>query len=247
MESELLGMENGALTENTTRKKGKFEIADQGTLFFDEIGDMDLKTQATLLRVLQEKQFQRVGGGRTLTIDVRVIASSNKELSAEIEAGRFREDLYYRLNVIPIEVPPLRSRSADIPELAELFLEQIAENNGISAKTLSAGATEMLQQYSWPGNIREFKNLLERLSISTEKETIGAEDIPAPYNPKLAASPGKEAAIFSFDRLKDAQQAFEQEFIRQKLANNNFDISKTARQIGVEKSYVQKLARQVKF
>ena len=246
MESELLGMEKGAINENTTRKKGKFEIADQGTLFFDEIGDMDLRTQATLLRVLQEKQFQRVGGGRTLTIDVRVIASSNKDLAAEIESGRFREDLYYRLNVIPIQVPPLRSRAADIPELASLFLDQIAENNGISPRALSAGAIEMLQQYRWPGNIREFKNLLERLSISTDKETIGAEEIPAPYNPKLAGNPGKEAAIFSFDRLKDAQQAFEKEFIRQKLADNSFDISKTARQIGVEKSYVQKMARQVK-
>src|SRR6056297_487092 len=145
MESELLGHEKGAIAKDTARKKGKFELADQGTLFFDEIADMDLKTQATLLRVLQEKKFQRVGGGRTLTIDVRVIASSNKNLAAEMEAERFREDLYYRLNVIPIEVPPLRQRTEDIPELAALFLEQIAENNGISGKTLSAEALDVLK------------------------------------------------------------------------------------------------------
>jgi len=246
MESELLGLEKGAIAKDTARKKGKFELADQGTLFFDEIADMDLKTQATLLRVLQEKKFQRVGGGRTLTIDVRVIASSNKNLAAEMEAERFREDLYYRLNVIPIEVPPLRQRTEDIPELAALFLEQIAENNGISGKTLSAEALDVLKRYSWPGNIREFKNLLERLSITTEKEVVAAADIPAPYNPDTAAAAGPDAGLFAYERLKEARQAFEQEFIRKKLAENAFDAAKTARQIGVEKSFLQKMAKQIR-
>ena len=246
LESELLGHEKGAFTEATAKKKGKFELADQGTLFFDEIGDMDLKTQATLLRVLQEKKFQRVGGDRTLTIDVRIIASSNKDLTKEIEAGRFREDLYYRLNVVPVEVPPLRDRYADIPELAKLFLAQIAENNGVPIKTLSESAIEMLQRYHWPGNVRELKNLLERLVITSEKETIDAGDIPAPYNPKVADTQATDAALFSFNRLKDAREAFEQEFIRKKLRQYVFDVSKTAKRIGAEKSHVQKIAKQMK-
>jgi len=245
-ESELLGHEKGAFTEATAKKKGKFELADQGTLFFDEIGDMDLKTQATLLRVLQEKKFQRIGGDRTLTIDVRIIASSNKDLTKEIEAGRFREDLYYRINVIPIEVPPLRDRQADIPELANLFLAQIAENNGMGVKTLSESTVNMLQQYSWPGNVRELKNLLERLVITTGKETIEESDIPAPYNPKSRDIKGADAGLFGFDRLKDAQRAFEQAFIRQKLKQYEFDISKTAKRIGADKSHVQKIAKQIK-
>jgi len=246
MEIELLGQEKGAFTEATVKKKGKFEMADQGTLFFDEIADMDLKTQATLLRVLQEKKFQRLGGGRTLNIDVRVIASSNKDLGREIEAGRFREDLYYRLNVIPISVPPLRDRAADIPELAELFLAQIAENNGIPLKTISSPVLEMLKQYSWPGNIREFKNLLERLAIFSKNDTITARDLPAPYNPKLSQAGGPDPALFDFRRIKEARQAFEKEFIRRKLTENAFDMAKTAEQIGVEKSYLQKMARQIK-
>lgn len=246
MEIELLGQEKGAFNQSTTRKKGKFELADQGTLFFDEIGDMDLKTQAILLRVLQEHQFQRVGGGRTLKIDVRVIASSNKDLTREIEAGRFREDLYYRLNVIPISVPPLRERAEDIPELARLFLAQIAENNGVACKAISSPALEMLKEYNWPGNIREFKNLLERLAIFSEKNPITAEDIPAPYNPKHKQAAGPETALFAYNRLKDAREAFEKEFLRQKLKENAFDISKTAGQTGAEKSYLQKIARKVK-
>ncbi|MDZ7833739.1 MAG: sigma-54 dependent transcriptional regulator [Desulfobacterales bacterium] len=245
-ESELLGHEKGAFTEATAKKKGKFELADQGTLFFDEIGDMDLKTQATLLRVLQEKKYQRIGGDRTLSVDVRIIASSNKDLAGEIEAGRFREDLYYRINVIPIEVPPLRERQADIPELAGLFLTQIAENNALALKTLSESALTMLQQYSWPGNVRELKNLLERLVISTTKETIEASDIPPPYNPKSGESKEADPALFAFDRLKEAQQAFEQAFIRQKLRQYEFDISKTAKRIGADKSQVQKIARKMK-
>jgi two-component system nitrogen regulation response regulator NtrX len=246
MESELLGLEKGAVAEASARKKGRLEMADQGTLFLDEIGDMDLRTQATLLRVLEEKQFQRVGGGRTLHVDVRIIASSNKDLPAEIKAGRFREDLYYRLNVIPIQVPPLRERTEDMDELAGLFLARIAENNGNPVKSLSPEALEILKQYSWPGNIREFKNLLERLSIALEKEVIGPEDIPAPYNPERSESPGEASALFSYERLKEARQAFEEEFIRRKLVENRFDIAKTASRTGAEKAYVQKLARQIR-
>ncbi len=245
-ESELLGHEKGAFTEATAKKKGKFELADQGTLFFDEIGDMDLKTQATLLRVLQEKKYQRIGGDRTLSVDVRIIASSNKDLAGKIEAGRFREDLYYRINVIPIEVPPLRERQADIPELTRLFLTQIAENNALALKTLSESAIKMLQQYTWPGNVRELKNLLERLVITTAKEIIEASDIPPPYNPKSGDTKEADASLFAFDRLKDAQQAFEQTFIRQKLRQYEFDISKTAKRIGADKSQVQKIAKKMK-
>jgi two-component system nitrogen regulation response regulator NtrX len=246
MEAELLGLEKGASPDSPARKKGKLELADKGSLFLDEVGDMDLKTQATLLRVLEEKQFQRVGGGRTLTVDVRVIASSNKDLLSEIEAGRFREDLYYRLNVIPIRVPPLRERSDDIEELAGHFLARSSEQNGVSTKSLSPGALELLKQYRWPGNVRELKNLLERLSITLEKETIGPGDIPEPYNPRSSAGSEQISALFEHLRLKDALRAFETEFIRKKLVENRFDIAKTASLIGADKSHVQKVARRVK-
>jgi len=240
IESELLGHEKGAFTAATAKKKGKLELAHQGTLFFDEIADLGLKTQATLLRILQEKQFQRVGGSRTLTADVRIIASTNKDLQAEINAGRFREDLYYRLNVVPMIVPPLRERQEDIPDLAKIFLTHIAEKERMALKKITPEALQILQTAEWPGNIRELKNLMERLAILVEGDTITAGDIPAPYNPELNAHPSGDDPLFAVKRLSTALEKFEKEFISRKFDENNRDIAKTAKSIGVDKAYLQK-------
>jgi len=245
MEAEMLGYEKGAFTEATARKNGKFELANGSTLFFDEIGDMDLKNQGTILRVLQEKKLQRIGGDRILNINVRVIASTSRDLSAEIEAGRFRKDLYYLLNVIPITVPSLRERKEDIGELAGFFLARLAEKNRAAPKALAPKAVELLQSYSWPGNVRELKNLLERLDISIESDTIDVKDIPAPYNPKLAGHGASAAALFSMEKLDEAKQMFEIEFIRRKLADNNHNLVKTAKQIGIDRAYLQKISKKM--
>ena len=187
IESELFGHEKGAFTGATSKKRGKFELASNGIIFFDEIGDMSLKTQAKILRVLQEQKIQRVGSSRILSIDVRVIASSNKNLEKTIEDGRFREDLYYRLNVIPMEVPLLRDRSDDIPELVNIFLDICAKQSRTKKKSISNTALKILADYSWPGNVRELKNLVERLVIMTDGDLIDVADIP--YS--ITANPDK--------------------------------------------------------
>lgn len=243
IESELLGHEKGAFTGATVKKKGKLELAHQGTLFFDEIGDLGIKTQATLLRILQEKNFQRVGGSRTLTADIRVIAATNKNLPKEIKAGRFREDLYYRLNVVPITVPPLRERQEEIPELADVFLNQIAEKDRTIPKKITPAAIAVLQNYTWPGNVRELKNLLDRLAIMVKSKTINVKDIPAFYNPQPDAKNKAESSLFSIKQFKNAHKAFEKEFISRKLMENDNDIAKTAKQIGVDKVYLKKISQ----
>ena len=241
IESELLGHEKGAFTGATSKKRGKFELASKGTIFLDEVGDMSLKTQAKILRVLQEQQFQRVGGSRTLSVDVRVIAASNKNLEKEIEKGTFREDLYYRLNVIPIEVPTLRNRSEDIPLLVEVFLDECAKQNRSKKKEMTQHSLDLLSDYSWPGNVRELKNLIERLDIMVEKDVIDSSDIPEPFNPgaKEWMEP-IEAQLFVSHNLKEAKKAFEKEYIQRKLLQNNNNVSKTAKAIGVDRSYLHK-------
>ncbi|MCP4106340.1 MAG: sigma-54-dependent Fis family transcriptional regulator [Desulfobacteraceae bacterium] len=237
LESELFGHEKRPGTD--PKKRGKLELAHKGTLFLDEIGDMSLKTQAKLLRVLQEQQFQRVGGGRTLCVNVRVIAASNKNLEQEIEKGNFREDLFFRLNVVPIEVPALRDRGDDIPVLTETFLDECAKHNRSKRKKMTPGAIDTLTCYAWPGNVRELKNLIWRLVIMVDKDIIEETDIPAPYN----TGAGKEtkpleAKIFSTDRIEEAKKIFEREFIERKLAENDNDIVKTAEAMGVDQSYL---------
>jgi two-component system nitrogen regulation response regulator NtrX len=241
IESELFGQEKGAMPGSSTKKIGKFELANKGTVFLDEIGDMSLKTQSKLLRILQEQKFQRVGGSRTLSIDVRVIASSNKQLEKEIEKGTFREDLYYRLNVIPIEVPPLRNRLEDMPKLIEIFFSECAKQNRSNKKVLTRNALDLLSNYSWPGNVRELKNLVERLAIMVNKDSIDVYDLPSPYNPASRSSPASvEAQLFLSDSLKDAKKSFEREFIKRKMIQHNNNIAKTARAIGVKQSYLYK-------
>ena len=248
IESELFGQEKGAFSSALAKKIGKFELANKGTIFFDEIGDMSLKTQSKILRVLQEQQFQRVGGSRTLSVNVRVIASTNKDLEKEIEKGTFREDIYYRLNVIPIEVPPLRNRFEDIPQLVEIFLNECAQQNRSKKKEITREAIDLLCKYSWPGNVRELKNLIERLAIMVGKEVIDKTEIPAPYNPNSSAETTPiEAQLFLSDSLKDAKKIFEREFIQRKLMQNHNNINKTAKSMGVEKNYLNKRINSLKL
>ncbi len=241
MESELFGHEKGAFPGALNKKRGEFEIANNGTVFLDNIGDMSLKTQAKILRFLQEKNFQRTGGRRILNVDVRVIAATNKPLEKEIVKGTFREDLYYRLNVVPVEVPPLRSRKEDIPILIDMFLSECAKQNKSEKKILSQEALQLLERHSWPGNVRELKNLMQQLDILIEKTTIDIDDIPENY--RTGVEEKHKAGVnefFLFDRLKDAQRAFEKEFIKRKLSENESNISKTAKAIDVGRSYLHK-------
>ena len=241
IESELFGHEKGAFTGANSKKIGKFELADKGTIFLDEIGDMSFKTQAKMLRVLQEKQLQRVGGSRTLRVDVRVIAATNKDLEAEISLGTFREDLYYRLNVVPVEVPPLRERIEDLPMLLEFFLLEAAQKTRSTEKQIRPEAMELLCQYNWPGNVRELKNLAERLVIMVPGSVITADHLPKPYNPRRSQQSAQHLeALLDIDQLKAAKQVFEKHFIQHKLDEHNHNVSRTAKAIGVERSYLHR-------
>jgi len=245
MESELLGHEKGAFPGAIAKKKGRFELAHRGTLFFDEIGDMGLNTQARILRILEERRFQRLGGSRIIPFDVRVIACSNQDLKKAIEDGTFRKDLYYRLNVIPIEVPPLRDRIEDIPELIRAFLSKAADDTRTTPKTMTPEAIAILQKYTWPGNVRELKNLIERLDILCKCETIDAEDIPSPFHPEKGKSINAVESLFVYDKLKDAGQAFQEEFIKRKLQRYGFDVAKTAKRAGVERGTVETIRQKM--
>ena len=247
IESELFGHEKGVLPGAPNKKIGKFEFASNGTIFLDEIGDMSLMTQSKILRVLQEQKIQRLGGSRTISINVRVIAASNKNLEQEIEQGNFREDLYYRLNVIPIEVPPLRQRIEDIPELADTFLDEFANQNRSKRKSITASVLDMLCSYSWPGNVRELKNLIERLVIMVDKDEIDVDDIPASYNPLVSKDFGSFGPQFlQLDKFKEARKAFEKEFIKVKLIEHKNNITRTAEAIGVGRSYLHKKIKSLK-
>lgn len=247
IESELFGHEKGAFPGAASRKIGKFELASNGTIFLDEIGDMSLKTQAKILRVLQEQKIQRVGGSRTITVDVRVIAASNKNLEEEIEKGRFREDLFYRLNVLPINVPPLRQRVDDIPVLVETFLEDFAIQNRDRRKKITADALGILGKYTWPGNVRELKNLVERLAILVDADAIDSRDIPDAFNPKANSENDlTEYQFLDFDTFKKARWAFEQAFITRKLIQNGNNVTKTAEAIGVGRSFLHKRIKSFK-
>jgi two-component system, NtrC family, nitrogen regulation response regulator NtrX len=241
IESELFGHEKGAFPGATSKKRGKFELAEKGTLFLDEIGDMNLKTQAKILRVLQEKQFQRIGSDRIIGVDVRVIAATNKNLEDEIEKGNFRKELFYRLNVLPIRVPSLRERIEDLSLLADIFFDEYSQKSRGRKKTISQPVMELLAAYSWPGNVRELKNLIERLTIMVQKDTIEVEDLPVIYRPQQNDQVSiSETDLFQIKNLKKAQIAFEREFIRRKLQENNNDIDKTANSIGSDIKYLKK-------
>src|SRR5512135_100085 len=228
IESELFGHERGSFTGAFEMKKGKFEQADGGTLFLDEIGDMSLQTQAKVLRVIETQEFQRVGGNKNIKVDVRIISATNKDLSEEVKREAFREDLFFRLNVIPLKVPALRERPDDIPVLVEYFLESFALEYGQQPKKISPEAVKILQKHVWPGNIRELKNILERLVIMTPSKVITPGDLFIPT--------AKRADYFAVDSLKDARELFERDFIAKKLEENAWNISKTSEVLDIERS-----------
>jgi two-component system nitrogen regulation response regulator NtrX len=234
IESELFGHEKGSFTGALTKRRGKFDQANEGTIFLDEIADMSLKTQAKILRILQEQKFERVGGTEMIFVDVRVIAATNRDLRGEIQKGQFREDLYYRLNVIPIVVPPLRERKTDIPLLVEHFIGEFCLENNKEMKKISPEAMGLLVSYSWPGNVRELKNVVERIVIMTRGPMIEVKDVPDPVREHPKALP--EFSFFEFSLLKDARREFERRFIVKKLMENDENISKTAELIGIERS-----------
>jgi len=240
IESELFGHMKGAFTGAMSDRRGKFELADGGTLFLDEIGDMSLKTQAKVLRALQEQVVEPVGGTSGVKVDVRVIAATNKDLPAEIRAGRFREDLYFRLNVIPIFVPPLRDRDSDIPLLAEHFMAEFAREYGRRPKKLDAGAATGLRAYRWPGNVRELRNVIERLMIMVPGDTIAASDLGF-LDISLVAAPDESGAQPL--PLHDARDRFERDYILRALAAQNGNISRTADALGVERSNLYRKMR----
>ncbi len=241
IESELFGHTRGAFTGALTAKKGKFELADGGTLFLDEVGDMTLKTQAKVLRVLQEQKIEPVGGTASITVDVRVIAATNKRLEEEIRKGTFREDLYFRLNVIPFEVPALRERREDIPALARHFIRQFSEEYGKRPKELTPETLDSLTALAWPGNVRELRNIIERLVIMTPGERIEARHLPAPLLGTLAPAgqdglPVGTPPLGDFPSLADAREDFEKRYVWKKYQECGGNMSRTAEALQVERS-----------
>jgi two-component system, NtrC family, nitrogen regulation response regulator NtrX len=240
IESELFGHEKGSFSGASSMKRGKFELADGGTLFLDEIGDMSLATQAKVLRALQEQQFTRVGGTKLINVQVRVIAASNKDLAEEIGKGNFREDLYYRLNVLPIVVPTLKERRDDIPELAQHFLRLHSEEQGMKPKEFSPQGMEALQRHDWPGNIRELRNLIERLLIMVPKPVIDGPDVDMFLQGRAPTGVPAPSVGTSYDSLREARNAFEREVISRKLRENNWNVSKTADELKIERSHLHR-------
>jgi two-component system nitrogen regulation response regulator NtrX len=228
IESELFGHEKGSFTGAFERKKGRFELADEGTLFLDEIGDMSLSTQSKVLRVMETQEFQRVGGSQNIKVDVRIISATNKDLIDEAKKGNFREDLLYRLNVIPIIVPPLRERREDIPVLVGYFLDYFAVEYGQKRKNIAPDGLKMIEAYDWPGNIRELRNVIERIVIMIPSNTVTAKNI--------IIGEAARSDYFSFNTLKEARELFEKDFITKKLEENNWNISKTAEILDIERS-----------
>ncbi|CAM2007134.1 sigma-54-dependent transcriptional regulator [Acanthopleuribacter pedis] len=243
IESELFGHHKGSFTDAKESKAGKFEQADGGTLFLDEIADMSLNTQAKVLRVLQEQRFHRVGGSKVIKVDVRVIAATNKDLEAEIEAGHFREDLYYRLNVIPLRVPPLRERPEDIMLLIAYFIKQFAGRYGRPNLAFTPEAERGLCGYHWPGNVRELRNIAERLVIMSRKSVLDLGDLPRQISGK-----SEDSSWFGkFDSLREAREDFERRYIEYQLNENGGNITKTAEILKLERSNLHKKMKQLKI
>jgi two-component system nitrogen regulation response regulator NtrX len=243
IESELFGHVKGAFTGATQSKIGKLEKADGGTLFLDEVGDMSLKTQAKVLRALEEQRFEPVGSASPVTVDVRVIAATNKNLDEEMSKGNFRQDLFYRLNVIPFYVPPLRERVEDIPVLTEHFIQEFSNLYGRKPKEVSPEAMESLRQYSWPGNVRELKNLVERLVIMTQTSRVDVRHLPSVVlKDNWPVEDPAEARS-----LSEARMAFDRDYILKKLEENGGNISRTADSLGIERSHLYRKLKSLKI
>jgi DNA-binding NtrC family response regulator len=237
IESELFGHEKGAFTGATSRKRGLFEVADGGTIFLDEIGDMSLPAQAKVLRVLQTGELTRVGGERVIKVDVRVIAATNKELAKEVDAGEFREDLYFRLNVVPIYSPPLRDHKDDIPDMIEHFVREFCRENGFKVKKVEPAVLERLEGYNWPGNVRELKNIIERVVIMSD-DVILVSDLP----PFLSATarPGFDLGRYRDRTLREFKEEMEKQFIVMRLEEHEWNISRAATALGIERTNLHK-------
>ncbi len=238
IESELFGHVRGSFTGAVEDKVGKFEQAHSGTLFLDEVGDMSLRTQSKLLRVIEEQRFTPVGSGNIITVDVRVLAATNKNLEEEIQRGNFREDLFYRLNVIPFYVPPLREHTEDIPTLANYFLAEFSRAYGRRPKHFVESAMEVLLGYHWPGNVRELKNLVERMVIMVAGERIERRHLPSNIQNDHARSSPPRSATKSFSTLHEARAAYERDYILRKLEENRGNVSRTAEVLGLERSHL---------
>jgi two-component system nitrogen regulation response regulator NtrX len=242
IESELFGHEKGSFTGATEKQVGKFEQADRGTIFLDEVGDMSARTQAKVLRVLQEGEVERIGSSRTLKVDVRVIAATNRDLEAEIAKGTFREDLYFRLSVVPIEVPPLRERREDIGPLVKHFTEAVCRENNFRARRFTDEALDVMRQHRWRGNVRELKNSIERLLIMAPSETITAEDVRGVLRAEPAETLGGSRE--HPETLREFKESVERAFLVEKLRENAWNISKTAEVIGTPRSNLYKKLEQ---
>jgi len=246
IESELFGHIKGSFTGAAEDKEGKFALADSGSLFLDEVGDMSPKTQAKVLRVLEEQQFSPVGSNASRKVDVRIIASTNKDLEREIETGGFREDLYYRINVLPFQIPPLRERVEDIPVLTDHFLEDFSRRYGRKQPNLTRKARELLESYPWPGNVRELKNIMERIVIMTQQSRVDIYDLPeAILNRTIAVSSETETSLFAIQSLPEAKEKFEKEFILRKLIEFKGGVSRAAQALGIERSYLYRKIKQL--
>jgi len=238
IESALFGHEKGAFTDAHARRKGKFELANGGTLFLDEIADMSLSTQAKVLRVLQEMKFERIGGEKSVSVDVRVIAATNKNIQEEIRAGRFREDLYFRINVIPIFVPPLPERTEDLQTLVDYFMEKFKRPAEGEAKRLSEEAVQLLKTYFWPGNVRELKNFIERINIMTEEKVISPESVRRYLTSRTDWEKDEVLKGFESMKLNEAKDEFEREFLVIKLEENEQNIARTSKALGITPSHL---------
>jgi two-component system nitrogen regulation response regulator NtrX len=243
IESELFGHVRGAFTGAVADRRGKFETAHGGTIFLDEIGDMSLKTQAKVLRVLQEQVMEAVGGSTRIRVDARVVAATNKDLVSEIRTGRFREDLYFRLNVVPILVPTLRDRQTDIPVLAEHFMAMLAAEYGRRPKVFESDALAALQQYAWPGNVRELRNVVERLMIMVPGDRISSRDLTFLHQDNIASREGSAPRSPTMAPLHAARDEFEREYILRALAVQQGNISRTAEMLGIERSNLYRKMR----
>jgi DNA-binding NtrC family response regulator len=246
VESELFGHEKGAFTGADARRLGRFEAADGGTIFLDEIGDMAPETQAKVLRVLQERSLERVGGTKPIQVEVRVVAATHRNLEEEVKAGRFREDLYYRLKVVEIELPPLRERREDVPALSQRFLEDVTERLGRQKKRIGEDALARLVRHAWPGNVRELQNVIERAAVLAAGDEIGVEDLHLPEDEGMAAAGPVEVAGLGFsDAKKRVVEGFERDFLLAALRRHGGNISRTAESIGMVRQSLQQKIREL--
>ena len=232
IESELFGHEKGSFTSAVSMRKGKFEMAHRGTLFLDEIADMSMNAQAKVLRAIQELKFERIGSEKTITVDIRLITATNKDIAEEVKAGRFREDLFFRLNVVPINAPSLKDRNSDIKELIQYFMEKFKSNAHKECKTISKAGIEILTKYKWPGNIRELKNFIERINIMTDEQIISAETVKS-YLLEDTSTKQTITNEYSGLKLNEAKDKFEKQFLTQKLEENSYNISRASEAMGI--------------